>query len=54
LIALHRNGELRPDKTRFGIVDAQSVPNADTARENGYDVGKKVSGVKRHTSFDVF
>jgi transposase len=52
LTALHRNGELRPDKTRFGIVDAQSVQNADTAREKGYDAGKKVSGIKRHIVVD--
>ena len=32
----------------MGIVDAQSVKNTDTAREKGYDAGKKVSGIKRH------
>ena len=32
---------LRRDKTTFGIVDAQSVQNADTAEEKGYDAGKK-------------
>ena len=30
-------------KTTFGIVDAQSVKNTDTADEKGYDAGKKVS-----------
>ncbi len=30
------------------IVDAQSVKNTDTAREKGYDAGKKISGIKRH------
>ena len=29
------------------IVDAQNVKNADSARQ-GYDAGKKVSGIKRH------
>jgi len=53
MVALHRNGELRTDKTRFGIIDAQSVQNADTAREKGYDAGKKVSGVKRHIVVDT-
>jgi len=41
LVKFHRNGELRKDKTSFGIVDAQSVQNADTAEESGYDAGKK-------------
>jgi len=30
------------------IVDAQSVKNTDTARQKGYDAGKKISGIKRH------
>ena len=30
------------------IVDAQSVKNTDTAKNKGYDAGKKVSGIKRH------
>ncbi|WP_422646157.1 IS5 family transposase [Xenorhabdus japonica] len=34
------------------IVDAQSVKNTDTAREKGYDAGKKVSGSKRHIAVD--
>ena len=29
-------------------MDAQSVKNTDSAREKGYDAGKKVSGIKRH------
>src|SRR3989338_7941300 len=36
----------------MGIVDAQSVKNTDTAREKGYDAGKKVSGIKRHIVVD--
>ena len=35
-----RNEDLRRDKTTFGIVDAQSVQNADTAEEKGYDTGR--------------
>jgi transposase len=50
---MHRNDELRKDKTSFGIVDAQSVQNADTAEEKGYDAGKKVSGIKRHAIVDT-
>lgn len=46
-----RNG--RTSKTSFGIIDAQSVKNADTAKEKGYDAGKKVSGIKRHICVDT-
>lgn len=35
------------------IVDAQSVKNTDTAKEKGYDAGKKVSGIKRHIAVDT-
>lgn len=41
IVVIHRNGELRKDNTSLGIVDAQSVQNADTAEEKGYDAGKK-------------
>ena len=41
LVKQIRNEDLRQDKTTFGIVDAQSVQNADTAEEKGYDAGKK-------------
>jgi transposase len=44
---------LRKDKTTFGIIDAQSIQNADTAEEKGYDAGKKVSGIKRHIVVDT-
>jgi len=37
----------------LGIIDAQSVQNADTAEEKGYDAGKKVSGIKRHIVVDT-
>lgn len=43
----------RNEKTSMGIVDAQSVKNTDTAREKGYDAGKKVSGIKRHIAVDT-
>lgn len=48
-----RNEDIRKDKTSFGIIDAQSVQNADTAKEKGYDAGKKVSGIKRHIVVDT-
>ena len=44
---------MRQDKTSFGIIDAQSVQNADTAEEKGFDAGKKVSGIKRHIIVDT-
>jgi transposase len=37
----------------MGIIDAQSVKNVHTAREKGYDAGKKVSGIKRHILVDT-
>jgi transposase len=43
----------RTEKTSMVIVDAQSVKNTDTAREKGYDGGKKVSGIKRHIAVDT-
>ena len=35
------------------IIDAQSVKNTDSARQKGYDAGKKVSGIKRHIAVDT-
>lgn len=43
----------RKAKTSFLIIDAQSVKNSDTARNKGYDAGKKVSGIKRHIAVDT-
>ena len=48
-----RNDNLKKDKTSFGIVDAKSIKNADTAEEKGYDAGKKVSGIKLHIAVDT-
>ena len=44
---------MTPYTIAMGIVDAQSVQNADTAEEKGYDGGKKVSGIKRHIVVDT-
>ena len=52
-MTIHRNDDLRKDKTSFGIIDSQSVQNADTAEEKGYDAGKNVSGIKRHIVVDT-
>jgi len=43
----------RKEKTSMVIADAQSVKNTDSAREKGYDAGKKVSGIKRHIAVDT-
>ena len=48
-----RNEDLRKDQTSMGIIDAQSVQNANTAEEKGYDAGKKISGIKRHIIIDT-
>lgn len=46
-----KNGRKR--RTSLGIVDAQSVKNTESARQKGYDAGKKVSGIKRHIVVDT-
>jgi transposase len=51
-VAACRESDGRDAKTTFGIVDAQSVKNTDTAFEKGYDAGKKVSGIKRYIGAD--
>ena len=48
-----RKSNGRSEKTSFIIIDAQSVKNADTAENKGYDAGKKVSGIKRHIATDT-
>ncbi len=53
LVEEHRIVDDREKKTSFIIVDSQSVPNADTAEEKGYDAGKKISGIKRHIAVDT-
>jgi transposase len=52
-VATWRETDGRNAKATFGIVDAQSVKNTDTADEKGYDAGKKVSGIKRHIVVDT-
>lgn len=48
-----RQRQRRNTCTEFLIVDAQSVKNADTAGQKGYDAGKKVAGIKRHIAVDT-
>ncbi|WP_458258763.1 IS5 family transposase [Spiroplasma endosymbiont of Dactylopius coccus] len=42
----------RKEQTSFCIIDSQSVKNTDTAKNKGYDAGKKISGIKRHIAVD--
>ncbi len=51
--AAKRTRQGRKSSTSFLIVDAQSVKNTDSAREKGYDTGKKISGIKRHIAVDT-
>ncbi|GHU80981.1 hypothetical protein FACS1894191_7350 [Clostridia bacterium] len=53
MVSLWRIDDGRRESTSFCIIDAQSVQNADTAEEKGYDAGKKVSGIKRHIAVDT-
>ena len=48
LVGLVRIENSRNATTNFSMVAAQSVKNTDTAWTKGYDVGKKISGIKRH------
>ena len=41
IVTMTRNDDMRKDKTTMVIVDSQSVQNANTAEECGYDGGKK-------------
>ena len=43
----------RKKKTSCLIIDAQRVKNTDTAKNKGYDAGKKISGIKRHIAVDT-
>lgn len=48
-----RKEHSKKDETSFGIVDAKSIKNTDTAGKKGYDAGKKVSGIKLHIVVDT-
>ncbi len=40
-------------KSSLLIVDAQGIKNTDSTEGKGYDVGKKISGIKRHIAVDT-
>ncbi|MDE5763874.1 MAG: transposase [Ruminococcus sp.] len=44
---------MKKDSPTFGIIDAKSIKNVDTAEEKEYDAGKKVSGIKLHVIVDT-
>ena len=52
MVTHQRHQAGRQFQTSMIIVDAQSVKNTDTAKEKGYDGGKKISGIKRHIAVD--
>ena len=52
MVAEERTNQGRSPTTTFLIVDARSVKNTDTAESKGYDMGKKVSGIKRTIAVD--
>lgn len=43
----------RKASTTLLVLEAQSFKNTETAALNGYDAGKKVSGIKRHIAIDT-
>lgn len=53
MVSAERVNQGRSSTTTFLIVDAQSVKNTDTAESKGYDMGKKVSGIKRTIAVDT-
>ena len=53
MVSQERVNRGRSSTTTFLIVDAQSVKNTDTAESKGYDMGKKVSGIKRTIAVDT-
>ena len=53
MVSAERVNRGRSSTTTFLIVDAQSVKNSDTAESKGYDMGKKISGIKRTIAVDT-
>ena len=53
MVGAARQSSGRKERTRFYIVDSQSVKNTDSAESKGYDAGKKESGIKRHMAADT-
>lgn len=43
----------RKEQTSLRVLDSQSVKNTNSAESNGYDAGKRISGIKRHIAVDT-
>lgn len=54
IVRLLRFKALRSETPSVCIIDSRSIKNADTAKEKGYDGGKKISGIKVHILTDSF
>ena len=53
MVEIERFSRGRTLQTSFLIVDSKSIKNTDTAKEKGYDAGKKISGIKLHLAVDI-
>lgn len=53
MVAVERFAQGRNSQTSFVIIDSKSIKNTDTAKEKGFDAGKKVSGIKLHLAVDI-
>ncbi|QJT94655.1 hypothetical protein HGO53_05320 [Wolbachia endosymbiont of Diaphorina citri] len=53
IVSVVRQNNVWKEKISFCIIDTQSVKNADTDEEKGYDAGKKILGIKRHIARDI-
>ncbi len=53
LVEVERYSQGRALQTSFVIIDSKSIKNTDTAKEKGFDAGKKISGIKLHLAVDI-
>ena len=52
MVEIERFSQGRNLQTYFVIIDSKSIKNTDTAKEKGFEAGKKVSGIKLHLAVD--
>ena len=52
LVEVERFANGRNFHTSFVIIDSKNIKNTDTAKEKGYDAGKKISGIKLKIFWD--
>ena len=53
MVEIERFSQGRTLQTSFVIIDSKSIKNTDTAKEKGFDAGKKISGIKLHLAVDI-